>query len=143
MSGFSVAPQAASDSGRFYNDDTAGMEHQPATMKGPNNMPWSGSQFRTRFNKKLTAPQANAAARQATAMVKAGVPDETAIRVANSRIKRLRRRGAISDKAAGNLVHAANKRGYQKYGAKFFKPRADKYAGTDETDRQQIDAATR
>ena len=105
-------------------------------------MPWTGKSFRAKHNKSLTPLQANSAARQANAILKSGAPDRVAIATANAHIKRARRRGAISDKAAGSLIHAANKRGYAKYGAKFFSG-GDKYAGTDQTQTQQIDAATR
>jgi hypothetical protein len=106
-------------------------------MKRGNAMPWTGKSFRAKHNKSLTPPQASSAARQASAMVRSGLPDDEAIRVANARIKRLRRRGSITDKAAGNLVHAANKRLYQKYGPKAF---GDRYAGTDQ---QPLDASSR
>ena len=46
-------------------------------------MPWTGAQFRTRHNKKLSPENADKAAAQATAMVKAGVPEGEAIATAN------------------------------------------------------------
>ncbi len=52
-------------------------------------MPWTGKQFSTRHNKKLTGAPARAAAKQATAMVKAGVPEGIAIATANKRGNRM------------------------------------------------------
>jgi len=46
-------------------------------------MPWTGKQFASRHNKKLSGPAAKSAARQATAMVRAGVPEGTAIATTN------------------------------------------------------------
>lgn len=61
-------------------------------------MPWTGPEFARKHNKSLTRGEAKSAARQATAMVGAGVDEGIAIATANKRINRLRRRGAISDK---------------------------------------------
>ena len=46
-------------------------------------MPWTGSQFKSRHNKSLTTAQANKAAKQANAMLKAGVAEGEAIATAN------------------------------------------------------------
>ena len=46
-------------------------------------MPWTGSQFKAKHNQKLTTAQANKAAKQASAMLKAGVPEGEAIATAN------------------------------------------------------------
>lgn len=48
-------------------------------------MPWTGKQFAAKHNHKLSGKQANTAAKQATAMVKAGVPEGEAIATANKR----------------------------------------------------------
>ena len=46
-------------------------------------MPWTAQQFKDRHNKKLPLAQAGKAAAQATAMIKAGVPEGEAIATAN------------------------------------------------------------
>lgn len=46
-------------------------------------MPWTGKQFAAKHNKSLSGSAANKAARQATAMVRAGVPEGEAIATAN------------------------------------------------------------
>lgn len=46
-------------------------------------MPWTPKQFASRHNKKLKGPAASKAAEMATAMVKEGVPEGTAIATAN------------------------------------------------------------
>lgn len=46
-------------------------------------MPWTGKQFASRHNKKLSGPAASKAAAQATAMVRSGVPEGVAIATAN------------------------------------------------------------
>lgn len=49
-------------------------------------MPWkTGRDFAQKHNKKLTGKAASAAAKQATAMVRAGVPEGVAIATANKR----------------------------------------------------------
>jgi uncharacterized protein YdaT len=48
-------------------------------------MPWTGKTFKEKHNHKLGAKQADKAAKQATAMVKAGVPEGEAIATANKR----------------------------------------------------------
>jgi uncharacterized protein YdaT len=55
-------------------------------------MPWTGSQFASKHNHRLKGRAASKAAAQATAMVKAGVPEGEAIATANKNAKRLRRR---------------------------------------------------
>ena len=49
-------------------------------------MPWTGKSFH-KHNKKLTPAQSSKAAAQATAMLKAGVDEGTAIAVANKHAK--------------------------------------------------------
>ena len=46
-------------------------------------MPWTGPQFKATHNKSLTAKQASTAAKQASAMLRAGVPEGEAIATAN------------------------------------------------------------
>lgn len=46
-------------------------------------MPWTGKSFAEKHNHKLSGKAADAAARQATAMVNAGVPEGEAIATAN------------------------------------------------------------
>ncbi|HLX18460.1 MAG TPA: hypothetical protein VKS24_25005 [Bradyrhizobium sp.] len=67
-------------------------------------MPWTAKQFATRHNKKLKGAAAEAAARQATAMVKAGVPEGISIATANKHADKMRRRRALYD-------HPSSKRG--------------------------------
>ena len=55
-------------------------------------MPWNAERFRERHNKKLRGPAAAKAAEQATAMVKAGVPEGVAIATANKTGDRLMKR---------------------------------------------------
>lgn len=50
-------------------------------------MPWTGRSFAARHNKKLSGAKATKAAAQATAMVKAGVPEGIAIATANKNAK--------------------------------------------------------
>lgn len=54
-------------------------------------MPWSGKSFAERHNNKLKGAAADKAAAQATAMVKAGVDEGTAIATANKRGDKLQR----------------------------------------------------
>jgi uncharacterized protein YdaT len=51
-------------------------------------MPWTPKQFQQRHNKKLDLATAGRAAAQATAMIKAGVPEGTAIATANKQAKK-------------------------------------------------------
>lgn len=46
-------------------------------------MPWDANSFRAKHNKKLSTPAAAKAAAQASAMIKAGVPEGEAIATAN------------------------------------------------------------
>lgn len=46
-------------------------------------MPWSGKSFASKHNKKLPPAAAKKAARQANAMLRAGVPEGEAIATAN------------------------------------------------------------
>lgn len=52
-------------------------------------MPWTGKSFASRHNKSLKGAAATKAAKQASAMVKAGVPDGIAIATANKRAKKM------------------------------------------------------
>ena len=51
-------------------------------------MPWTPESFKAKHNHKLSKSQAGKAARQANAMLKAGVPEGTAIATANKRAKK-------------------------------------------------------
>ena len=53
-------------------------------------MPWTGKSFKAKHNKKLTVPQAKKAAAQASAMIKAGVPEGEAIATANKHANKSR-----------------------------------------------------
>jgi uncharacterized protein YdaT len=63
-------------------------------------MPWTPQQFRERHNSKLRGPAASKAAEQATAMVKAGVPEGEAIATANKTGNKMMR-GAYSHSRKG------------------------------------------
>jgi hypothetical protein len=69
-------------------------------------MPWpTGAGFAARHNKKLSGEAATKAAHVASAMVEKGVPEGIAIATGNkignrARAKHLKRRGAISARAA-------------------------------------------
>jgi hypothetical protein len=52
-------------------------------------MPWTGKSFASKHNHKLSGDAANGAAKQATAMVNAGVPDGVAIATANKHANKL------------------------------------------------------
>ena len=58
-------------------------------------MPWTAQQFKAKHNKSLTLPRAGKAAKQATAMIHAGVPEGVAIATANKHAKGL---GAMAGK---------------------------------------------
>ena len=58
-------------------------------------MPWSAKTFASRHNKKLAGtPAAAAAAKQANAMLRAGVPEGVAIATANKRANKMRSKHA-------------------------------------------------
>lgn len=63
-------------------------------------MPWTGAQF-AKKNRKATPAQAKKGAAQASAIVAKGGDEGMALAVANKRIAKLRKRGLISDRAAG------------------------------------------
>ena len=69
-------------------------------------MPWTGSEFARKHNKKLKGPAADKAARMATAMVKAGVPEGEAIATAN---KRARNYTGPGQAASSSAKHRARK----------------------------------
>ena len=52
-------------------------------------MPWTGQSFKSRHNKKLSDVAAEAAARQANAMLRSGVSEGIAIATANKRAGKL------------------------------------------------------
>jgi uncharacterized protein YdaT len=54
-------------------------------------MPWTGKEFAARHNHRLKGRAATKAAAQASAMIKAGVPEGEAIATANKHARRLRR----------------------------------------------------
>jgi uncharacterized protein YdaT len=61
-------------------------------------MPWSGKSFKSKHNHSLTGKQATKAAKQATAMVNAGVDEGVAIATANKHAKELTKRLDAKDK---------------------------------------------
>lgn len=66
-------------------------------------MPWNAASFKRDHNHSLSKGEAASAAKQATAMVNAGVDEGIAIATANKRINRLRKKGMISDRARGRM----------------------------------------
>ena len=52
-------------------------------------MPWTGKTFH-KHNKKLTSAESSKAAKQATAVLKSGVPEGEAIAIANKQAKKER-----------------------------------------------------
>ena len=58
-------------------------------------MPWDGHGFALKHNKKLKGAAADKAAAQATAMVKAGVPEGVAIATANKTGDRMMKSGSL------------------------------------------------
>lgn len=60
-------------------------------------MPWTGKTFAAKHNKSLKGGAAKKAAAQATAMVRAGVPDGIAIATAN---KNAKRKGLVNQPAS-------------------------------------------
>lgn len=60
-------------------------------------MPWTGKSFAKKHNKKLSGASAEKAAAQATAMVKAGVPEGIAIATANKTGDRVMKKGRMRD----------------------------------------------
>lgn len=65
-------------------------------------MSWSGKSFANKHNKKLSGPVANKAAKQATAMVNAGVPEGIAIATANKRANKIQKKSS-----SGGLINSA------------------------------------
>jgi uncharacterized protein YdaT len=55
-------------------------------------MPWTPKQFRDRHNKKLTPAQSRKAATIANGILESGGSESLAIRTANARMKRKRRK---------------------------------------------------
>ena len=55
-------------------------------------MPWTGKGFATKHNKKLKGKAAKTAGKQATAMVREGVPEGIAIATANKTGNRMMRK---------------------------------------------------
>jgi uncharacterized protein YdaT len=60
-------------------------------------VPWSAKTFSQRHNKKLHGEAASKAAEQATAMVKAGVPEGIAIATANKTGDRIKKAKSLYD----------------------------------------------
>ncbi len=58
-------------------------------------MPWSGQQFASRHNKALKGKAADAAARQANAVLASGVPEGEAIAIANKEAAKRKRVGSL------------------------------------------------
>lgn len=52
-------------------------------------MPWTGKTFH-KHNKKLSSAESSKAAKQATAVLKSGVPEGEAIAIANKQVKKER-----------------------------------------------------
>jgi hypothetical protein len=113
MSGLAIAPQSQSDGGPYESQED----------QGNTQMPWTAKTFAARHNKSATPAQAKSAAKQATAMVGAGVDEGIAIATANKRIARMKHRGTISNGAASRAS-----------------ARGNRYAGHDQ---EPIDAASR
>lgn len=73
-------------------------------------MPWTGPSFAAKHNHNLSGPQADKAAKIATAMVEKGVDEGVAIATANKRAtirgkaKAMHRRGLISDREHEKLL---------------------------------------
>jgi hypothetical protein len=75
-------------------------------------MPWTGPQFAAKHNHKLGGAAAAGAARQASAMVRAGVSDRIAIATANkhaNKVQRAHKRGLISDRVRDGMEQAASR----------------------------------
>lgn len=62
-------------------------------------MPWTGKTFAAKHNHSLSGAAANKAASIASAIVRGGGDEGVAIATANKRVKSLRKRGLISDRA--------------------------------------------
>lgn len=73
-------------------------------------MPWTGSSFAKKHNHSLKGRAASKAAAQATAMIKAGVPEGEAIATANKH--------AEEHKIAGHIIKRLNARASNKHGRK-------------------------
>lgn len=56
-------------------------------------MPWTGENFKSRHNKKLSASQAKKAAKIANGVLADGGTDASAIRIANAAVKKGKRNG--------------------------------------------------
>lgn len=63
-------------------------------------MPWDAASFKSKHNHSLSPPEAKKAAAQASAILASGAPEGVAIATANKRVNKMRKRGAISNKAA-------------------------------------------
>lgn len=62
-------------------------------------MPWTPDEYRAKHNKKLSLEQAASAAKQAAAMIRAGVPEGEAIATTNKRFV-----GGGSGKSLSDLI---------------------------------------
>lgn len=63
-------------------------------------MPWTGKQFASRHNKKLSGVVAGKAAAQANAILRSGAPEGVAIATANKRADKMMRPGSSPKSAA-------------------------------------------
>lgn len=76
-------------------------------------MPWTGPQFAAKHNKKLKGAAATKAAKQATAMINAGVPEGEAIATAN---KQAAKRGfGVHRSMRGTTVHRDRTMRHERY----------------------------
>jgi uncharacterized protein YdaT len=66
-------------------------------------MPWTGKSFAAKHNHALKGKAASKAASIATAIVRGGGDEGMAIATANKRVKSLRKRGLISDRAHAKM----------------------------------------
>jgi uncharacterized protein YdaT len=66
-------------------------------------MPWTGKSFAAKHNHSLRGKAASKAASIASAIVRGGGDEGIAIATANKRVAKLRKRGAISDRAAARM----------------------------------------
>jgi uncharacterized protein YdaT len=68
-------------------------------------MPWTGKEFASRHNHKLKGAAAGKAARQANAMLRAGVPEGEAIATANKHAGKGKSGGKANTKVSGKNSH--------------------------------------
>lgn len=73
-------------------------------------MPWSGKSFGAKHNHSLSGAGAAKAASIANAILKDSGDEGKAIRIANSKVAGMRKRGRISDKAHERMESKAKER---------------------------------